>query len=136
MCWSCRGRLLIQEHMPLIVVTGLATVSSRTTKEDGTIELASSSMRRGWWVRYGSQEFPIMAAAARRLLSAHATTAAAERNWSSWGKVYVGSRSRLKISKAEKLIFIKNNQNTTSRRRDYELSLDVLGMDSDQEDDM
>lgn len=121
--------------MPLTVVTGLATVSARTTKDDGSVELASSSMRRGWWVRYGSQEFPIMAIAAKRLLSAHATTAAAERNWSSWGKVYVGSRSRLKISKAEKLIFIKNNQKTVNRRRDYEVSLDVLGLDSDQEED-
>ena len=37
----------------------------------------------------------------------HTTTCATERKWSTFGRIYVKGRSRLEISKAEKLVFIK-----------------------------
>eukprot|EP00798_Chlamydomonas_sp_ICE-L_P017606 gene17606-23939_t len=44
-----------------------------------------------------------------RLLSLHASSCAAERNWSTWGRMYTKLRSNLSHQMAEKLIFIKSN---------------------------
>jgi hypothetical protein len=63
-------------------------------------------MRRGWWARYASAQFPHTARAAVKLLAAHVTTAAAERNWSLWGRIYQAARSSLAIKTAEKVAFI------------------------------
>ncbi len=41
-----------------------------------------------------------MAKAARRLLAVHVTTAAAERNWSVWGRTYTNIRNALSIDRA------------------------------------
>jgi len=63
--------------------------------------------------------------AAIRLLSAHVTTAAAERNWSAWGRLYQGGqRSRMAIETAAALIYVKGNS-TTQQRDDYEICLDI-----------
>lgn len=48
-------------------------------------------------------------AAAVRLLSCHASSCAAERNWSAWGRLYTSNRNRLGKAMAEKLLFIKAN---------------------------
>ena len=39
-----------------------------------------------FWLSKAEKQFPLLAVAANKLLSAHATTAAAERNWSAWGR--------------------------------------------------
>ncbi|KAL6759835.1 hypothetical protein V8C86DRAFT_2565464 [Haematococcus lacustris] len=39
----------------------------------------------------------------------HVTTAAAERNWSSWGNTYNAGRSQLNVATAEKMVYIKAN---------------------------
>lgn len=74
-----------------------------------------------------------MAEAATRLLSCHATTAAAERNWSVWGRVYTATRNGLKVATAEKIIFILCSLSQPATAKDYEVSMDVLSMDSDDE---
>ncbi|KAJ9509673.1 hypothetical protein QJQ45_011346 [Haematococcus lacustris] len=43
------------------------------------------------------------------LLSMHVTTAAAERNWSSWDNTYNAGRSQLNVATAEKMVYIKAN---------------------------
>ena len=43
------------------------------------------TLRRSLYTRYATTNFPFLSAAAVKLLSLHATTAAAERNWSGWG---------------------------------------------------
>jgi len=47
--------------------------------------------------------------AANKLLSAHATSCAAERNWSAWGCIYTSLRNSLGIETAEKLVLVKVN---------------------------
>jgi hypothetical protein len=64
---------------------------------------------RMFWATKASQQFPLLATAAQKLLSAHVTTAAAERNWSAWGRTYTDLRSSLSIETAEKLIYVKAN---------------------------
>ena len=39
----------------------------------------------------------------------HATTAAAERTWSSYGRTFTHKRSGLKLTTAQKLVYIKGN---------------------------
>ena len=58
------------------------------TAEDGSVTIPEADLRRGWWKMFAAATYPIMAKAAERLLSAHATTAATERNWSAWGHMY------------------------------------------------
>lgn len=68
----------------------------------------SSPKRQRFWDLIKG-EYPFLAAGAARLLSIHATTCAAERNWSVWGQVYISTRNALGIKSAEKMIFIKAN---------------------------
>ena len=64
----------------------------------------------GWKKKAAKQaKFPLTAAAANKLLSAHVTTGAAERNWSAWGRTYINTRNRLDIATAQKLIYVKAN---------------------------
>jgi len=64
---------------------------------------------RMFWATKASEHFPLLAAAAQKLLSAHVTTAAAERNWSAWGRTYTALRNTLSIETAEKLVYVKAN---------------------------
>ena len=64
---------------------------------------------RNFWLVKAAPQFPLLAVAANKLLSAHCTTAAAERNWSAWGRTYTNLRNRLSIETAEKLVYVKAN---------------------------
>jgi hypothetical protein len=50
---------------------------------------------------------PTAANAAARLLSMHASIAAAERNWSAWGQGYTSLRNRLSLETAAKMVYVK-----------------------------
>jgi hypothetical protein len=67
-------------------------------------EVASITMSKGCWKRYLGGTYPALAAVAIRLMSLHSTSAATERNWSLWGRVYTASRSRSGIEPAKRLI--------------------------------
>jgi hypothetical protein len=71
--------------------------------------LKSADMRRGFWRNKTHSQFPRWAAAANKLISVHATAAAAERNWSVWGRIYQKNRASLKIENAQKLVYIRAN---------------------------
>ena len=64
---------------------------------------------RMFWATKANQQFPLLATAAQKLLSAHVTTAAAERNWSAWGRTYTALCNTLSIQTAEKLVYVKAN---------------------------
>ena len=64
---------------------------------------------RDFWLSKAEKQFPLLAVAANKLLSAHATTAAAQRNWSAWGRTYDSLRNRLCIETAEKMVYVKAN---------------------------
>ena len=65
-------------------------VTKRTEVEEGgriKIMVATTIQRRIFWQRF-RVPFPVCSVAANKLLSVHVTTAAAERNWSAWGRTY------------------------------------------------
>ncbi|KAJ9530368.1 hypothetical protein QJQ45_000738 [Haematococcus lacustris] len=86
-----------------------AIVAETRTDEDGKTTTACISVRSGFWTFLGARCFPNLRLAAVRLLAMHVTTAAAERNWSSWGNTYNAGRSQLNVATAEKMVFIKAN---------------------------
>ena len=63
-------------------------------------------LRRNLWLQ-ASEQYPLFAAAAVRLMSCHASSCAADRNWSAWGCTYTSLRNRLSKEKAEQLILVK-----------------------------
>eukprot|EP00955_Chlamydomonas_euryale_P034824 349907-Chlamydomonas_euryale.AAC.1 len=43
----------------------------------------------------------------------HASSAASERNWSVWGQIYTKYRTRLELSRGEKMAYIRGNTKPT-----------------------
>ena len=71
--------------------------------------LALVSTRKNFWINLaGKRGYPNLAVAAERLLSLHVTTAAAERNWSAWGRLYTAQRASLGLDKARRLVAIRS----------------------------
>jgi hypothetical protein len=104
-----------------------------TVREDGVQVVASMAERRGWWLKLGSTKYPLVAAAAARLLSAHATSAAPERAWSAMGRLTGPSRNALKKETAEKLCYIIHNSPAAAGRpaADQAVALDWIGSESE-----
>ena len=73
------------------------------------MDARQSSLKPSPRLEHQQQPVRLLGQAAERLLSMHTTTCATERNWSTFGRIYVKGRSRLEISKAEKFVFIKGN---------------------------
>ena len=56
-----------------------------------------------------SPQFPLISKAAGRLLSAHVTSCATERNWSLFGNIFSKTRNRLALEHAQKMAYIRTN---------------------------
>ncbi|KAJ9515726.1 hypothetical protein QJQ45_002636 [Haematococcus lacustris] len=82
----------------------------------GRVVVEQVSMRRAFWSKAGLRGFPLLAVAASRLLGVHATSAASERNWSAWGRLFTSARTRLTLERAKMLIYIKANAGLGARR--------------------
>jgi len=70
--------------------------------------------------------YPTLSPVTRRLLSLHATSAAPERNWSHWGRMYRKDRSSLALTRAEKLVVssaakVANKDNISWEEKEMEL---------------
>ena len=140
---SCIVRLVGQEHEKAVLaeLTRLRlgdlpdsmaeALDYITTRSEDSKQVVSIESRKKWWNL--DKAFPLLSRAAERLLSMHATTCATERNWSTFGRVYVKGRSRLAIGKAEKLVFIKGNHaGSAGKGVDEEVALShMLDSDSD-----
>ena len=76
-----------------------------------------STYRRAVWLPQGilGKEYKALAAAARRVLSLHATSCAPELNWSVLGQLYRKNRSSLGISRAEKMVFVSSAAKVANR---------------------
>ena len=88
--------------------------------------LAPITQRRTLWSSHVAM-FPLFSVAAVKLLSVHVTSAAAERNWSAWGRIYTNIRNRLGIDTARKMVYIKANFDDDSEDendRDLEVTLE------------
>ena len=70
----------------------------------------------GLWERYSEGEDLLepLADVAQRLLRAHLTSAATERNWSLWGRVYNSARSDLAQQRAKKMMLIQSDSKSVS----------------------
>jgi hypothetical protein len=100
-----------------------ATAGSKRPRE----QVASVKMRKGVWSRYGSEQLPELAPVALRLLSVHPTSAATERNWALWGRVYTSARNALGLERAKKLItFCFNSRAQEASMEDFALLLSVV----------
>jgi hypothetical protein len=87
----------------------LPKLTAREQQPDGSVTTAAVKWRRKWWARGGAKAYPLIAAAAGRLLTMPVTTCAAERNWSVWGQVYTKLRNRLGLERGEMIVFIRHN---------------------------
>ncbi|KAJ9519803.1 hypothetical protein QJQ45_013501 [Haematococcus lacustris] len=83
--------------------------------------------RRSFWKLQAAPQFPILAKAAQRLLSAHASTAAEERNWSMWGHTYHNAlRNNFSVEAAKREVYLKANVPTTGSDDDTPAVQDTL----------
>jgi hypothetical protein len=83
------------------------------------------------WKKF-SDEMPEQCDVALKLLSCHATSAATERNWSMWGKMYTSAWFTLGTGNAKALFTIRAHEKCKVRERDaLALTLDVLEASTD-----
>jgi hypothetical protein len=87
--------------------------------------MPSLSMRLNIWNMFGFKGFASLAKVVQRLLACHATSCAAERNWSLWGSVYSASRNAHGIHRGKKLITICEDSRQ-ARENDFAVSLAVV----------
>ena len=92
---------------------------------------------RAVWLPQGilGTEYKALAAAARRVLSLHATSCAPERYWSVLGQLYRKNRSSLGISRAENMVFVSSAARVANRdlksAEEAELELLCSAVDED-----
>jgi hypothetical protein len=91
-------------------------------------ELASVGKRRDWWASV-SKEYPLLAAAACRVLALHPSSAAAERNWSAWGRQFPANRAGMAVSTSMKAIYVQVNNVDAHDGISRELMLSLKGKD-------
>jgi len=101
------GRLRM-EGLPSSVWDIAEALTEREQQQNGRVQLQSAEHRRLFWGHHMSPSFPHMSQAAVRLLSAHVTSAASERNWSVMGN-FTKTRNKLALERAKKLAYIKSN---------------------------
>jgi hypothetical protein len=90
-------------------------------------QVASVKMRKGVWLRYGSEQLPELAPVAFRLLSMHPMSVSTERNWALLGCVYTGARNALGFERAKKLvIFCFNSRAREASMEDFAFLLTVV----------
>jgi hypothetical protein len=56
----------------------------------------------------------------------HASTAAAERNWSAWARTYTSLRNRLSLEAAQKMVYVKANINPSTAGHSTEVAWDHM----------
>jgi hypothetical protein len=102
-------------------------LAERKVQEDGSVQLQPAAFRRNFWQGHMSSKFPRMAAVAARLLSAHVTSCATERNWSLFGNIFSKTKNRLALERAQKIAFIRGNSRE-SMGADQEIMLSEIDL--------
>ena len=70
-----------------------------------------------WWSAYG-RHLPILSSIAPRVLAQAAAASAAERNWSVYGQIQAGNKSRMKHATADKLVYCHEAMHVQLRMQD------------------
>jgi len=107
----------------------------RQVMDDGRVVLAGASARRNFWMAHMSAEFPHMAEAAGRLLSAHVTSCASERNWSLFGNIFQKTRNRLALQRAQYIAYVRANSSLGGKGVDEEVMLSIQDLEVDDEEE-
>jgi len=108
-------------------------LSERKQLEDGRVVLQPAAQRRQFWLMHMYTQFPHLAAAAGRLLSAHVTSCATERNWSLFGNIFTKTKNRLALERAKKLAYIRTNGSQRTLGADEEIQLSVIDVLDEEE---
>jgi hypothetical protein len=101
----------------------------KTVMKRDRVVVANSKERVTVWSKFG-EDIPELRNVAVRLLSAHATSAASERNWSLWGRTYCAAPSPLGMQRAKALIAIFSAEKADIPPSEaFQNTLDVLDGD-------
>ncbi|EFJ41638.1 hypothetical protein VOLCADRAFT_98396 [Volvox carteri f. nagariensis] len=124
-----------KEHME--VLTARKTVESKAGNSTTvSVQIAGIEARLMFWSQHMSVQYPALANVADRVLRMHTTTCAAERNWSLWGNIFSKARNRLAQERAEKLIYIRQNDDSNkgkgSRLSDEEVVMTLLAAEDEK----
>jgi hypothetical protein len=76
-----------------------------------------------------SKEYALLAAAARRVLALQSTSAAAERNWSAWGRQFPVRCAVMAVSTGMKVNYLQVNCADARDDIGHELVLSLMGQD-------
>jgi len=79
------------------------------------------------------QQFPMMAVATSRLLSAHVTSCSTERNWSQFGSIFTKTKNRLALERARKIAYVRSNNRKGATGADEEVMLSVADVADEEE---
>jgi hypothetical protein len=81
-------------------------------------------MCQGFWKSFSYTKYPLLSEVALRVMSVHPKSAASERNWSLWGRVYT---SALGLERAKNMItFCFNNGAKAVDQDDFGLVLSAV----------
>jgi hypothetical protein len=126
---------LFSEGFPKKMQSVVAGLALQRQKDEGPVllgskrkrqEVLTAAVRIRMWQKFGDS-MPELQAVAVRLLSVHATSAATERNWSLWGRMYCAARSSLGMQRAKALIAICAAEKAKcDPTQEFEVTLSVL----------
>jgi hypothetical protein len=105
------GELMLGKMNTLAVSAAKAAakrVELSTDQPGKPTGLQPVAVRKRLWSVALKGTYPLCAKAAERLMSLHVSSAAAERNWSAWKRLYDATRTQLGLEKAKAMISIKN----------------------------
>jgi len=128
------GRLRIGA-VPAHVADVCEALNERTTLENGRVLVSDAASRRAFWLIHMHPEFPLLSAAAARLLSAHVTSCSTERNWSLFGNIFSKTKNRLALERARKLAYIRSNSISGVVGADEEVTLSLADVVLDDEEE-
>jgi hypothetical protein len=106
-------------------------VDQRKELADGRVAVASAEDRISLWGHLAEQ-FPLTAAAAKRLLSVHVTSCSSERFWSVMGNIFTKSRNRLGIERAKMIAAIRCAKGGRPSAQDEEVCLTYEDLEEDE----
>jgi hAT family C-terminal dimerisation region len=117
------------------IVRGLCRQQAHRRRQSPAQDAAHACAARALGGRAKHTELAPLLDVARRVLTAHITTAATERDWSMWGRVYNSTRNALGQERAKKLIAVCSESKTQklSKEREFEVTLQII--DCEPEDD-
>jgi hypothetical protein len=119
--------------MPPELADVCEALNERKQLEDGRVVL-QPAQRRQLWQLHLYIKFPHLEAAAGRLLSAHTTSCATERNRSLFGNIFSKMKNRLALERAKMLAYIRSNSRERTLGVDEELRLSVIDMLVEEEE--